>query len=230
MSDQTTIISLGGSMIAPEGPDTAFLEPFAAAIRRWLAEDKQRRVILITGGGGPARAYQQAYRSLVSEADEATQDWIGIAATRLNAALVKGLFGELCPDEVVTDPTAEFSWTGRVLVAAGWKPGFSTDFDAVVLAERFGAKSVVNLSNIVRVYTDDPKLNPQALPLDKVSWSEFQKIVGVEWKPGINTPFDPVATKKAAALGLTVAVAAGSNLTNLDLLLRGKPFVGTLIG
>ena len=217
-------------MIAPDGVDVRFLADFATRIRLWLEEDDSRRVVLITGGGSPARKWQQAYREVVAHPSTDSQDWIGIAATRLNAALVKAIFGDLCPDEVVTDPTAAISWTGRLLVAAGWKPGFSTDFDAVVLAERFSAKTVVNLSNIAQVYTDDPKKNPDARPLGSVSWSEFQEIVGTEWKPGINAPFDPVASKKAASLALTVFVASGSDLPNLDKILRGQEFFGTVIG
>jgi len=230
LTDQTTIISLGGSIIAPDGVDAGFLTDFHHRIVGWLGEDPGRRVVLITGGGAPARVYQQAYRAVVSDPSTELQDWIGIAATRLNAALVKAIFGTLCPDEVVTDPTAPFSWTGRVLVAAGWKPGFSTDFDAVVLAERFSAGTVVNLSNIAQVYTDDPKKNPHARPLGAVSWPEFQKIVGTEWNPGLNAPFDPVATKKAAQLGLRVFVASGKDLANLDKILRGQDFFGTVIG
>ena len=217
-------------MIAPDRVDVKFLTEFHRRITVWLDEDPGRRVVLITGGGAPARAYQQAYRSVVSTPSQELQDWIGIAATRLNATLVKAVFGSLCPDEVVTDPTAGFDWTGRVLVAAGWKPGFSTDFDAVLLAERFTAGTVINLSNIAQVYTDDPKKNPNALPLASVTWPEFQKIVGTEWNPGLNAPFDPVATKKAAELGLTVYVASGSNLPNLDKILRGQEFFGTVIG
>jgi len=230
LPDQTTIISLGGSLVAPDGVDVRFLGDFRKRIILWLEENPSRRVVLIVGGGAPARLWQQAYRSVVNQSSVEDQDWIGIAATRLNAALVKAVFGELCLNEVVTDPTAPFSWTGRVLVAAGWKPGFSTDFDAVVLAERFLARTVVNLSNIAQVYTEDPKKNSDARPLDSISWSEFQRIVGSEWKPGINAPFDPVATKKAASLGLTVLIASGSDLTNLDLLLRGQDFFGTTIG
>lgn len=217
-------------MIAPDGVDVAFLKEFHRRITLWLQESTPRRIVLITGGGAPARLYQQAYRAVVAEPSLDRQDWIGIAATRLNAALVKAVFGDLCVDDVVTDPTAPFRWTGRVLVAAGWKPGFSTDFDAVVLAERFGAKTVINLSNIAQVYTEDPKKNPEAKPLKDVSWPEFQKIVGTEWNPGLNAPFDPVATKKAAELGLTVYVAAGGDLPNLDKILRGQPFFGTVIG
>jgi uridylate kinase len=230
LSDQTTIISLGGSLISPDAVDVRFLADFQRRVCGWLDEDSRRRVVLITGGGAPARVYQKAYRDVVSQPTLDQQDWIGIAATRLNAALVKAVFGVLCPQEVITDPTAPFTWTGRVLVAAGWKPGFSTDFDAVVLAERFSAQTVINLSNIAQVYTDDPRKNPKATPLEAVTWPEFQAIVGTEWNPGLNAPFDPVASKKAAELGLTVYVASGADLPNLDKILRGQAFFGTVIG
>ena len=78
-----------------------------------------------------------------------------------------------CVEDLVTDPTAVSVFAGRVLVAAGWKPGFSTDNDAVVLAQRFSAQTVVNLSNIAKVYSEDPKKNPAARPVDRLSWKEM---------------------------------------------------------
>lgn len=162
--------------------------------------------------------------------DNKQADWIGITATRLNAQLVKAIFNDLCPNEVVYDPTADFQFQGKILVAAGWKPGFSTDNDAVVLAQRFGAKTVVNLSNIDTVYTDDPKTNPNARPLDTISWEDFRKMVGDEWTPGKNTPFDPIASKEAHQQGISVICAGGRDIENTRAILDGKPFKGTRIG
>lgn len=226
------VISLGGSIIAPDSVDIEFIRSFKAVVSEYLEGDPGRRLILITGGGAPARAYQKAYRDVMPAHGRSgdAQDWIGIAATRLNGELMRGVFGECCTDAVVTDPSAEFPFTGRVLVAAGWKPGFSSDFDAVMLAERFSAGTVVNLSNIAKVYTADPRLVPQAVPLDRISWNEFRKIVGDEWVPGKNAPFDPIATARAAELGLTVIVAAGHALSNLRNILLDLPFDGTVIG
>jgi uridylate kinase len=227
----TTVLSLGGSIVAPEGPDQAFLSAFISVVREHLAVDPERRLILVVGGGGPARAWQRAFRESGGPAEDTdAQDWIGIMATRLNAQLVKALLGALCPQGVVTDPTSLTIFMGRVLVAAGWKPGFSTDFDAVLLAERFGADRVVNLSNIAKVYTDDPRTNPEAKPIDALTWAEFRAIVGDEWIPGKNVPFDPVATRKAADLGLSVSCVAGRDLGNLRRVLEGASFVGTTIG
>ncbi len=227
---KTKVLSLGGSIVAPEEVDTAFIRRFRDFVSAWLAEDGERRLVLIIGGGGPARKYQEAYRTITEETDPTAQDWIGITATRLNAQLIKGIFGELCREEVVTNPEESRSFTGRILVGAGWKPGFSTDFDAVVLAERHGADTVINLSNIAKVYTDDPKTNPEAEPIDAVSWADFRRLVGDEWSPGKNLPFDPVATRRAAELGLTVICAAGREIENTRAILKGEPFFGTRIG
>ncbi|MDR0389814.1 MAG: UMP kinase [Spirochaetaceae bacterium] len=225
-----TVISLGGSIVAPEGVDEAFLRDFLALVETLLKEDEKRRFIFVVGGGGPARAWQKAYRALSGGGKDEEADWIGVMATRLNAQLIKALMGEHCTQDVVTDPTQVGPFVGRVLVAAGWKPGFSSDYDAVLLAERFQADRVINLSNIEQVYTDDPRKNPEAKPIDRISWADFIHITGDEWVPGKNVPFDPVASKHAAKTGITVICAAGRNLENLKQLLSGGPFTGTTIG
>jgi uridylate kinase len=226
---KTTVISFGGSIVAPDGVDTDFLRDFVKLIRGFIDEDPLRRFIIVVGGGGPARKWQNAYREVAAVINEEA-DWIGIMATRLNAQLVKAVMGDLCTQDVVTNPTEVDPLTGRVLVAAGWKPGFSTDYDAVLLAERFRADAVINLSNIEKVYTADPRTNPDAKPIDKISWADFRALIGDEWVPGKNVPFDPVASRHAAKIGIKVICAAGKNLENLKKILRGEGFMGTEIG
>jgi uridylate kinase len=227
-----TVISLGGSIVSPEKPDSEFLKSFKALIEAFLESDPQRRFILVIGGGGAARTWQQAYRDVCSGevVSNETADWIGVMATRLNAELIRAIMGAYCVESVVTDPTQITSFSGRILVAAGWKPGFSSDNDAVLLAERFNTDTVINLSNIAQVYTADPKLDPDAMPLSRISWTGFRAIVGNEWIPGKNIPFDPIASRHAAKLGLKVICAAGHDMENLKKLLSGEPFIGTVIG
>ena len=224
------VISLGGSIVAPDAVDAEYLRGLRLLVRDYLREDSSRKLILVVGGRGPARRYQAAYRQIADHPDNDVQDWIGIAATRLNGELLRGIFADECRRPLVTDPTAEGGFPGRVMIAAGWKPGFSSDFDAVLLAEKFGADTVINLSNISKVFTADPKLDPSAKPIDAIDWTGFRKIVGEEWAPGKNLPFDPVATRRAQELGLKVIVAAGKDLANMRALLTGGSFVGTAIG
>ncbi|MBO5236774.1 MAG: UMP kinase [Spirochaetaceae bacterium] len=227
-----TVLSVGGSIVAPDTPDTEFIVQFASMIRDWLSQDESRKLILVIGGGGPARIYQKAYKTVAKNSNYIPEeaDWIGITATRLNAQLLKAIFSDLCPQDVVYDPTKEQNFSGRILIAAGWKPGFSTDTDAVFLAEKFGAKTIINLSNIEKVFTDDPKTNPQAKPLDNITWKDFRQMVGDEWTPGKNTPFDPIASKRAEASSITVICAGGRNIENTRAILDGKDFIGTKIG
>ena len=228
---RTTVLSLGGSIIAPDKVDTDFLSAFRAAVAAYLDEDETRRLVLVCGGGAPARIYQGALRTVRPDSDPESQDWLGIKATHLNGALVRAIFSDYCQDALVTDPLdPEVTFCGRVLVAAGWKPGFSTDTDAVYLARRFKADTVVNLSNIAKVYTDDPRRNPDARPIDSISWEDFRKIVGTTWEPGKNTPFDPIASTMAAESGMRVICADGKNIENTLAILTGRPFVGTSIG
>lgn len=227
----TKILSVGGSIVAPDRPDEAFLHHFTGLCRAYVNAVSDRRLVLVVGGGSPARIWQSAYSAVCEEnVDKDTADWIGIMATRLNAQLVKSCLGNVCIDPVVTDPTGEVSFNGKVLVASGWKPGFSTDNDAVLLAEKFKADTVVNLSNIEKVYTDDPRRNPAAEPLDKISWEAFRRMVGNDWEPGKNAPFDPVASRKAEELGLTVICASGRDMDNIRAILEERSFIGTRIG
>lgn len=230
----TKILSVGGSIIVPEKPDTIFLSEFVSMCISWLKSDKNNRLILVAGGGAPARVYQNAYNEVAEKTGLGAQansaDWIGIMATRINAQLLKACFGDYCKNDVVYNPTAEnLAFDGQVLVASGWKPGFSTDTDAVYLGEKFDGKTIVNLSNIEKVYTDDPRKNPDAKPLDTITWTDFRKMVGDEWTPGKNCPFDPIASKKAQELGMTVICAGGKNIANIKAILEDKEYIGTTI-
>ena len=228
------VLSVGGSIVSPGTPDVSFIVDFVSAIKNYLSKDKKRKIILTIGGGGVARSYINSYKEIrenlslgVSSNDG---DMIGIMATRLNAELMKATFAEDCPSSVVYNPNTVEDFEGRVLVAAGWKPGFSTDTDAVILATRFSSNMVVNLSNITKVYTADPKKDPEAKPIDKINWDDFIKMVGTKWEPGKNVPFDPIASLEAQKAKIKVICANGKDIANLENILEGRDFVGTVIG
>ncbi len=232
-----TVLSIGGSIINPGEPDVGFLAQFSMRVRNWLKENPEERLVFVAGGGAPARVYQKVFRSVFAETGETVgrerfedgQDWLGIMATRINAQLLKEIFGDLCRDEVVTNPEGVVNFSGRILVGSGYMPGYSSDKDAVVLAQGLGADTVINLSNIEKVYDDDPKENPDAKPLDEISWADFRKMVGETWTPGMNKPFDPIASKLAEEAGIRVICARGTDIENTMAILEGKEFVGTVI-
>lgn len=215
------IVSLGGSVVCPKRVDTNFLKRLKNIVYK---EDYQ--FVLYCGGGYRARRWQRiaSFFGLRRRA----LDWIGIFATRRNAAVVKNILKKDIHEKIIINPTGKIDFREKVLIAAGWKPGWSTDYDAVLLAENLGVNTIINMSNIDYAYDKDPKRYKDAKPIKKISWKKFRKIVGDKWKPGLNMPFDPIASKKAAELKLKVIIA-GKNLNNFKGILRNKKFKGTLV-
>ena len=224
--NQKIVISLGGSLIIPDELDLDFLRSVKVLVEAETQNGKS--FIIITGGGKICRSYQAAAQSLgVSSAEEL--DWLGIHVTRLNAHFFRILMGDLAHGEIITDPKVLGEITKPVVIAGGWKPGWSTDLVAAEIAGTTGAKKLVNLSNIDYVYDKDPRKFPDAQKIERASWPEFRKIIPAEWSPGVNTPFDPVAAKLAEELGLEVAIMNGKPLLNLQNYLEGEAFKGTII-
>jgi len=220
------VLSLGGSLIVPDGIDQKFLNSFRKLILTQVKRGK--RFIIVTGGGQTSRKYQQALRQ-ASKATSAELDWMGIEATWINARLVQLMFGELAHQKIISDPNKRVKFKEKVLVAGGWKPGRSSDDDAVRLAHIYGSNTVINLSNIDYVYNKDPKKFKKARKITAISWREFSRMFGSKWNPGAHVPFDPVAARFAKQHGQSVIIAQGKDLKNLQNILSQKKFKGTTI-
>ena len=223
---KTIVISLGGSIIVPDKINIEFLKGFKKLIIDFV--EKGNKAILVCGGGRTARLYQNA-ASKISGLRIDDVDWMGIHTTRLNAQLVKTLFLGIVHEKIIHNPNDNIDFREKVLIAAGWKPGWSTDYDAVLLAKNFNVKTIINMSDIFYVYDKEPKNNHDAKPIKEMSWKELRKIVGDEWNPGLNMPFDPIAAKEGERLGLKVIILKGTDLNNLKKFLDGKEFNGTVI-
>lgn len=220
-------MSVGGSLIVPGEIDTEFLSTFRSLILAHL--ERGISFYIITGGGKLARRYQDAAEAVRGDLHREDLDWLGIHSTRLNAHLMRTLFKEQAQARIVKNPTRRISGTAEIIIGAGWKPGWSTDYCAVLAAKKIGAKKMVNLSNIDYVYTADPRTNPDAQKIEKTDWAHFRTLIPDHWDPGLSSPFDPVAAKEAEAMKLEVAVINGTKLAEFDKYLTGEAFVGTVI-
>lgn len=210
----------------PDAIDIDFLREFKKTI---LAQtEKGKKFIIITGGGRTARKYQDALKEISNPSLEHL-DWLGIYCTRLNAEFLELFFNGFAEDQVIIDPTLPVSFEKSVIIGAGWKPGWSTDYVAVLLAKSINARRVINLSNIDYAYDKDPKKYLDAKKLENISWAEYRKLIPAEWNPGLSTPFDPIASKMAEESGIKVAILNGKNIANLEKCLNGEEFAGTKI-
>ena len=227
LNSNLTVISLGGSLVVPDAIDASFLKKFKRIIQNEIR--KGRRFICIVGGGKIARRYQHAAREVTKMSNE-DLDWLGIHATRLNAHLLRTIFRANAYPKIITS-TKKIKRTihASVIIASGFRPGASTDLCAVKLAKEFGAKTIMNLSNIDWVYSKDPRKFPKAKKFETMSWRQFRSLFGTRWDPGANVPFDPVASRWAAKWKMTVVVTNGTDLKNFQKILQKKKAKGTVI-
>ena len=219
------VLSLGGSLIFPDGLDKEFLNNFKKAIQKCIK--KRYKFVIICGGGKLSRNFQQV-ASKGKKLSNEELDWLGIYATRINAHLLKALFGSMAKDLIIANPNEKINFRKDIIIAAGWKPGWSTDYDAVLLAKNLGVKEIINMSNVDYVYDKDPKKHKGSIKFEKLSWQNYSKLISSKWKAGMNVPFDPVAAKEAQKSKIRVNII-GRNLKNLEKLLDGRKFRGTII-
>jgi uridylate kinase len=225
---ETVVISVGGSLIAPNGLDLAFLRKLKTLIDSYMK--KGFRFVIVTGGGSTARTYQSVAAKL-DGLNEEDLNWLGIHATRLNGHLLRTIFRKHAYPTVIKnrEELEKVPKNFKLLIGAGWQPGATTDYRAVQLARHFGSRTVVNLSNIDYVYDKDPKKYKDAKPYTELTWKEFKAMVPSKLTPGVHTPFDPRATKEAAAAGLEVVMLNGAKLGELAKYLSGKSYKGTRV-
>jgi uridylate kinase len=219
-------------MIVPEEIDTEFLKEFRDLILSHIAKGK--RFLIITGGGKVCRKYQLATQIINESASKEDLDWVGIGSCNLNADFIRAIFSETAYKKVFYNPSdkelPERIREHSIVIGGTFEPGHSSDFDAVVVAQSVGAKKIINLSNIDHVYDSDPKINPDAKKLENISWAEYRNIIPKEWThAGLNSPFDPIASKLAQEEGMQVMIMNGKPIDNLAKCLNGEKFAGTVI-
>lgn len=227
MKKDWKVLSVGGSIVIPKtGFDIDFLKKFRKLIISRI--EKGERFIIVIGGGATCRAYQDAAKAVTDQSSQ-DLDWLGIHTTIYNAQFVRSLFKDIAYKKVITNPNKKVFTNKSLIIAAGYKPGCSTDKDAVLLAKTYKAKQVFNLSNIDYVFDKDPNKYNDAKKIKDINWSDFQKIVGTEWDPGLSAPFDPIASILAKKLKLKVSIINGTDLTTVSNALSDKKFTGTVI-
>lgn len=221
------IVSLGGSLIAPNQIDTQYLRLFRSLILQEIT--KGHRFLIIPGGGQTCRTYQKAASKTARVSNDAL-DQIGIAANRLHSYLLHAVFGKAAYPRVLefSDKMPNFS-KPVIITVGGIAPGGSSDTTSVKFAKKFGIKNIVNLTNVAGVFDQGPEKFKKAKLISRMTWQDFIKQFGTARKPGQHLPFDPSIARLAHRLGIKVAILNGRDIKNLSSFLQGKRFMGTVI-
>lgn len=176
------ILKLSGEALAGD-KKTGFDEATVKGVALQVAKiAKENEVAIVIGGGN-------FWRGRTNEnIDRVKADQIGMLATVMNCLYVSEIFRSVGMDTEIMTPficstfTKQFSKdealkalkAGKVVFFAGGTghPYFSTDSGIVLKAVEIEAECVLLAKSIDGVYSDDPKLNPEAVKYDEISLAD----------------------------------------------------------
>ena len=227
------VAALGGSLLRPEIENKhLWLDDLISIIRDRVAMGD--RLGLVIGGGAPAREGIDLARPLIN--DDYHLDKIGIAATRLNATIIREAISEagisvsgIIPSSV--NEAVQLLEEKPVVVMGGTIPGHTTDAVAIRFAIAASAKKCIIATNVDRVYDEDPRLNPNTKAHDYLNHEELQKIVGPpeHKKAGQSSVVDPIGVFEASKAKLELNILDGRISNRLREAMEGSEFDGTVI-
>lgn len=224
---EKVVVSLGGSVLVPGEDDARFLRDLASLL---AGLSHRLRLFAVTGGGRVARYYIETGREL--GVPERRLDELGIGITRMNARLL----GAALKGRANREPATTYAEAARlarrhpIVLMAGTRPGHTTDRVSASLARFVGAARIVNATSVDGVYTADPRKDPSARRLDRITFEELVGLTGEGHRAaGPNVVFDPVAARVLARDRIPLAVVRGRDLDSLESAILGRPFRGTLV-
>ncbi len=217
-------LSLGGSIINSGEIDNKFLEEFSIMIKELVHKYK---FMIVCGGGKVARQYIQG---LPNDLTEGERDYMGIAATWLNAQLLTYYFKGYCSPVLPTTvkKLTEHLQVHDIGVSGGFLTAIKTDEDAAILADLYGSPILVNVTNVDGIYDKDPKQYSDAKKYDKLTYYQFYEIVSpLSLDAGSNAPFTLIAAKICERTNMRIIVCP-KDVAKIRDAIQGKN-VGTVI-
>jgi uridylate kinase len=203
------VVSIGGSVLAPDLGSERVAEH--AAVVEDLA-DEGHEIGVVVGGGGVAREYIGAARSL--GANEIELDQLGIDVTRLNARLLISALGS----EAVSAPPKDYETAGEVLkrgeicIMGGVAPAQTTDAVSAALAEYVDADLLVYATSVPGVFSADPNEDADATHYPELSATELVDVIAdLEMNAGSSAPIDILGAKIIQRSGMRTVVLDGTD-------------------
>lgn len=221
------VLSLGGSLIIPEEINVKYLMNFKKII---LKNTNKYKFVIVCGGGSIARKYISALKD--SGLNEKFQNFSGISATRMNARFMNYFF-KIEPEYGIphTIETLKKYIRKRDFIFCGaleYKPRQTSDSTAAGLARYF--KTIfINLTNVKGLYNKNPLKYKDAKFIPKISWKNFYNMANAgKYHPGQHFVLDQTAAKIILEEKIPTYIV-GEDMKQLDNILKGKKFSGSLI-
>lgn len=184
------LLKISGEALLGEqefGIDPKPIEMIAHEIKK--AHDEGAEIAVVVGGGNIFRGVKNSAKMGL---DQASGDYVGMLATVMNSLVLQSALrniGVSCRVQSaitmnqVAEPYIRFKAIRHlekhrvVIFAAGTgNPFFTTDTAAALRASEVNAEAMFMAKNGVDgVYTDDPKLNPDAKKIDTIKYDDIIK-------------------------------------------------------
>lgn len=216
------VLKLGGSLLYDDKGQilTDRMRAYAKAVDSFVRDGNS--MVIVVGGGKPARTFIAAAREL--GASEAQCDWLGIRVARNNAELLGAALGNIAYPKIVEtlDELETSICIGKVVLMGGLTPGQSTNAVAALAAETVQADMLFNATNVDGIYDRDPK-ESGAKKLDQVNVDELSKILsGTGTRAGEYKLFDPVAIRVVGRSRIPTVIFNGNEPENLLRIVKGE--------
>lgn len=179
------LLKLSGEALMGEGNfgiDPETVQRMALEVK--AAKDAGHEICLVIGGGNIFRGMAGAAKGM----DRAQADYMGMLATVMNALAMQNALEQLGVDtrvqsaiqmDQVCEPVIRrralrHLQKGRIVIfAAGvGSPYFTTDSGAALRAAEMQCDALFKGTSVDGVYDSDPKINPDAVRFDTVSYGE----------------------------------------------------------
>jgi len=221
------VISLGGSLIIPEKINFKFLDNFKKTLRKHY---KTYKFVVVCGGGTIARKYIAMLKEEGKSKSELSQ--AGIRATRMNAMFMMQFFGKEANDALPGDMKevkANLNKNDVVFCGALRYAADSTSDGTSAKLAQFLKTDFINMTNVKGLYTANPLTNKNAKFIPYESWKNFEKRANkIKFHAGQHFVLDQNAAVMIRKHKIKTYIL-GEDLRNLDKVLKGRKFTGTLI-
>ena len=228
MKKSVVVISLGGSLIIPEKMKVSVLERFKHVLRKHY---KSYKFVVVCGGGALARKYISVMKS--EKRSHRDVSLAGILTTRTNAEFMMQFFGKKEANDFLPKDMNEVrdDLKKNNVVFCGalrYTAKSTSDSTAAKLALKLKTP-FINITNIKGLYTANPLTHKAAKFIPKISWNAFDARANKrKYKSGQHFVLDQKAATIVHRHKITTYIV-GPDMRNLDRILSGRKFTGTLI-
>ena len=222
---EKVVVKISGKILTP---DNIELVKSYANILKELWEKGILKAVVV-GGGSLSRTFIKAAKELGTS--KSMQDILGLEASRLNARLlISGLEPYAYPEPPRSiHEVLIASSSGKLVICGGLQPAQSTATVAAIIAELLGANKLVLASAVNGVYSADPRHNPGARLLRRITYSELSKVLSTSLEPGRYELLDPYAVSILRRSKIKTHVVNGFKPENVVKAALGDTSIGTII-